>query len=257
MVDVHSEERCVALTGAGARCSRIAKDRRFCFQHDESSPTVDEADQPSAEFVNLVAESTKWRPEQLSGVQKDIAQNIEDLLGETGSLANSFGSLNVSQSLEAFENTVGKTGPTVGKGALVGGVVGSPFGPIGIAAGCTAGAWFGVYQCYNDKRALAASIVDEPPAEATITPSDHVAIKDTQPVQMTIQSAVDGNPSRIEWLRSTLTRERDMDTVAEALDEIPEYRANTGVKQYYITDQQSGHHVVLQFGVPVEEQEPR
>lgn len=253
MVDVHPEERCIALTEAGSRCSRIAKDGRFCFQHDDSSPVVDETDQSSVEFTNLVAGNTKWRPEQLSGVQKDIAQNIEDLLGQTGALANSIGSLDLSQSLEAFGNTAGNTGPTVAKGALVGGTAGSPFGPIGIAAGCTAGAWYGVYRCYNDERALAASIVDDPPAEATITPSDHDAIKDNQPLQMTIRSAVEDNQSKIEWLRSTLTRERDMDAVAAALDGIPKHQSDTDVARYYITDQHSGHHVVVQFGIPVEE----
>lgn len=36
-------EQCRALTGDGERCSRPAQDDGFCFQHDESDPTVDEA----------------------------------------------------------------------------------------------------------------------------------------------------------------------------------------------------------------------
>lgn len=35
-------EQCRALTDDGGRCSRPARDDGFCYQHDESDPTVDE-----------------------------------------------------------------------------------------------------------------------------------------------------------------------------------------------------------------------
>ena len=37
-------DQCVALTGDGERCSRPAQEDGFCYQHDPSDETVDEAD---------------------------------------------------------------------------------------------------------------------------------------------------------------------------------------------------------------------
>ncbi|ELY95435.1 gas vesicle protein GvpO, halophile-type [Natrialba taiwanensis] len=41
--------QCKALTADGERCSRPAQDDGFCFQHDESDPTVSEADDAAEE----------------------------------------------------------------------------------------------------------------------------------------------------------------------------------------------------------------
>ncbi|WP_320443126.1 gas vesicle protein GvpO, halophile-type [Halosolutus halophilus] len=38
-----SADQCKALTGDGERCSRPAQDDGFCFQHDESDPTVNDS----------------------------------------------------------------------------------------------------------------------------------------------------------------------------------------------------------------------
>ena len=38
-----STERCQALTDDGERCSRPAQDDGFCYQHDESDPTVSDS----------------------------------------------------------------------------------------------------------------------------------------------------------------------------------------------------------------------
>lgn len=35
-------DRCQALTDDGERCSRPARDGKFCYQHDEDDPTVDD-----------------------------------------------------------------------------------------------------------------------------------------------------------------------------------------------------------------------
>lgn len=35
--------QCIALTGDGERCSRTARDGEFCYQHDESDETINEA----------------------------------------------------------------------------------------------------------------------------------------------------------------------------------------------------------------------
>lgn len=40
-------EQCRALTADGGRCSRPAQEDGFCYQHDESDPTVDEQDEES------------------------------------------------------------------------------------------------------------------------------------------------------------------------------------------------------------------
>lgn len=37
-----AEEQCIALTSSGERCGRRANDGRFCYQHDEDDPTIDE-----------------------------------------------------------------------------------------------------------------------------------------------------------------------------------------------------------------------
>ncbi|WP_222918708.1 gas vesicle protein GvpO, halophile-type [Natrinema sp. SYSU A 869] len=41
--DAQSREQCKALTTDGERCSRPAQDDGFCYQHDESNPTVSDS----------------------------------------------------------------------------------------------------------------------------------------------------------------------------------------------------------------------
>ncbi len=41
--DTDTSERCQALTDDGERCSRPAQDDGFCYQHDESDPTVSDS----------------------------------------------------------------------------------------------------------------------------------------------------------------------------------------------------------------------
>lgn len=254
MTDVSDEERCIALTNSGDRCSRIAKNGRFCFQHDQSSETVGGADSNPNGFLSIVSGELQIRPEQLSGVRRDVAQNIEQIIAQTGDLTDSITKLDFPSSLNQFKNTVGSTGPTAGKGALIGGVVGSPFGPVGVAAGATAGGWYGVYKSVRDDRALAASVVDEPPADAEVSPSNHRAIEDVDPIQLTIRSALETDDGRTEWLRNTLTRERDMDEVATALEDLPEYDSDAEESGYYIRDHETSETLVLVFGVPEDDE---
>lgn len=55
--EAQASERCKALTESGDRCQRSARDDGFCYQHDESDPTIDDdadgddesGDQPAAE----------------------------------------------------------------------------------------------------------------------------------------------------------------------------------------------------------------
>lgn len=48
MAQIDHEDRCIALTRKGDRCSRTAREGRFCFQHDQSYPTVDNVDSDSS-----------------------------------------------------------------------------------------------------------------------------------------------------------------------------------------------------------------
>lgn len=249
-MSVDEEEQCIALTQSGERCSRIAKHEGFCFQHDESSPTVGSIEPTSEGFLSIVADDIETRPEQFTGVRRDIAENVNNIVSNANSLAEAASSFDLAESLEAFKKTVTQTGPTTGTGALIGGVVGSPFGPIGIATGSTIGGWYGVYRSMQDERALAATVDESPPEGAPITPSDHEAIADIDPIQLTLQSALENEGNQTEWLRSTLTRERDMDSVAEALDQIPQYESEDGNAGYYIREVTTGKVLVLVFGIP-------
>lgn len=44
-----SDDRCIALTADGQRCSRSAGSDDFCYQHDDSDPTVSDAESASQE----------------------------------------------------------------------------------------------------------------------------------------------------------------------------------------------------------------
>lgn len=47
--DTQGGERCKALTADGERCSRPAQENGFCYQHDESDPTVSETETETAD----------------------------------------------------------------------------------------------------------------------------------------------------------------------------------------------------------------
>lgn len=57
MAEAGDGKQCRALTADGDRCSRPARENGFCYQHDESDPTIDDdadgddesGDQPAAE----------------------------------------------------------------------------------------------------------------------------------------------------------------------------------------------------------------
>lgn len=44
-----SHDRCIALTANGERCARSAGEDDFCYQHDDSDPTVSDAEQTEAD----------------------------------------------------------------------------------------------------------------------------------------------------------------------------------------------------------------
>jgi hypothetical protein len=245
MTDINEEDRCIAKTQKGKRCSRVAKDGRFCFQHGPDSATVTEVEKESQRMFGIVADRVNFQPEQLEGVQKDIAQNFQDIFQNTKDFSGSLTSLDFNEALDAFKRTTISTARTPAKHAIVGGVAGSPGGPIGTAAGTTAGVWHGIYKVANDDRAVQAQVVEEAPTEADVIPTDHEAIEDVEPIQMAIKSAIETGEEQTEWLRTTVFRERDMDSVDSALSKIPGYQNAQGITEYYIRDQESGEVLLL------------
>lgn len=252
MSDLLEEEQCIAITQAGDRCSRVATGDRFCFQHDESFPTIDGTDSNPEGFSVIVSDQLSTAPEKLSGVQQDLAQNLNDIISRAGGIGKALRSADFGDAADSFRSTATATGPTAGTGALIGGAMGSPFGPIGIAAGATAGGWYGVYHSTKDGRAVAATIVDdeEIPDNATVNSSDHPAIADLEPVQLAMASAIETDTGRSEWLRSTLTRERDMGAVAEAFEKIEAYASTEEGRSYFINHEEREVVLKVIFGEP-------
>ena len=247
MADSSEEENCVALTQSGNRCSRLAKQGRFCFQHAKMDDVelVEGVNPESEGIISVVSSGFGTRAAHLSGVQRDVGQNIEQIVDEAGSIVEAFRSTDLGGALDAFKNTVGKTGASAGKGAVIGGTLGSPFGPVGIAAGATAGGWFGVYRGLQDKRAVAVTVVPEAPEEAPVIPSTHDDIADVRPIQLAIQSAIDREEGDQEWIRNTLTREWDMEAVEEALDNLEQYDSEEGLTGYYLQHEEDDQQYTL------------
>lgn len=186
-----------------------------------------------------------------SDARRDISQNFRELIGEADGLSEAIRSADVGKAAEKFKDAVGSSAPSAGKGALLGGVVGSPFGPIGVAAGVTMGGWFGVYRTIGDNRMVAATIVDEAPDDAEIISLETEEIRDLEPIQLAVQSAKE-ETSRREWIKSTLFRERDMDEVEEALQPLPKYDGQEDYNGYFVKDESSGEVFLLIFGIPQE-----
>lgn len=82
MAQIDDEDRCIALTKNEDRCRRKAKEGRFCFQHDQSYPTVDSADSDSLKSqcvwngCTRAASSGYTVEEKDRSDDSDIAQNL-------------------------------------------------------------------------------------------------------------------------------------------------------------------------------------
>lgn len=253
MTDISEEERCVALTEEEERCSRVAKEGEFCFQHDASAETIETRDSEYNGIFNLVADQAAIRPDQLTGVKRDIAQNMEDVLNSVKDAQGALTSLDFDEAMDTFRDAAESTAATPAKYAAVGGTAGSIGGPAGAAAGATVGAWYGVFEIADDDRSIRAQVVKDVTNEVDVIPSDHPEIADVEPIQLAIQSGVDTKETKTEWLRSTVFRDRDMDRVEEALGKIPGHQNERGATEYYIRDQDSGEILRVVFGEPIDE----
>jgi len=243
---------CAAITNTGDQCSRLAKDGQFCFQHDASYETINrELNTEKSGYLTVVSDTVGEKTVSFSDARRDVSKNFKELFGEVDGLSEAIRSADVGKAAEKFKDVVGSSAPTAGKGALLGGVAGSPFGPIGVAAGVTLGSWFGVYRTIGDDRMVAATIVDEAPDDAEVISLETDSIRDLEPVQLAVQSAKE-ETSRREWIKSTLFRERDMDEVEEALQPLPKYDGREDYNGYFVKDESSGEVFLLIFGIPQE-----
>ncbi|WP_247729006.1 gas vesicle protein GvpO, halophile-type [Halovivax limisalsi] len=79
-----SDDRCIALTADGERCGRSAGEDDFCYQHDDSDPTVSDAEQPEAEESSEKQRSGERLKEQEATEQEREGSTEADREGSTG-----------------------------------------------------------------------------------------------------------------------------------------------------------------------------
>ncbi|WP_254863315.1 gas vesicle protein GvpO, halophile-type [Halovivax gelatinilyticus] len=71
------DDRCIALTASGERCARSAGSGDFCYQHDESDPTVSEAETESTEEESTDEESESESGEQETTEPEEVEVTVE------------------------------------------------------------------------------------------------------------------------------------------------------------------------------------
>jgi hypothetical protein len=255
MTDVDANERCIALTQRGERCSRVAKDGEFCFQHDESYDTIDVQRSDDAGLVNWLSSELESRAATVSDIQRDVYMNLADMQEGVQTMVDDFksGDIGLNTLLSNFEEVAvevgGERSRNTAAGAVIGGIAGAPLGPAGIYAGIVTGSSVSFFMSPKDDRAVVGFLIEEPPEDAEIIPSNHSALSDVTPIQLVVESTVENEDD--DWIRETNTRSWDMNAVEDALSSIPEYEADEappGV--YYIQDIETGKIVVLVFGTP-------
>ena len=255
MTDIDDDERCIALTRSGDRCSRVAKSGSFCFQHDENDETVDIQTSKNEGIVNWLSSELESKAATASDVQRDVYMNLAGMQEGIQNTVSDFksGNIGLGTLLSGFEeiavNVGGDRSRNTAAGALIGGIAGTPLGPAGIYAGIVAGSSISFFMSPKDDRAVVGFLVDETPDGAEITDSNHPDIIDVTPIQLVVESTVENEDG--DWVRETNIRSWDMDSVEEALDSIPEYEAEEAPPGgYYIRDVETGEIVVLVFGTP-------
>lgn len=83
---VEGVEQCIALTGDGERCSRPAGPDGFCFQHDENTRTIEEADDVEADTVEEALEerdemnSDDAEGGQTAGGDQEVSEDISEAI---------------------------------------------------------------------------------------------------------------------------------------------------------------------------------
>lgn len=257
MADINEEEQCIAKTDRGTRCSRVAKDSRFCFQHEnkEDTETVEVQSSKDAGLANWLSSELETRAEQASDLQRDIYMNLADMQSGVQNAVEDFksGNRSLDALFERFEETAEEVGGNRSRntaaGALIGGIAGAPLGPVGIYGGIVAGSSISFFLSPKDERTVIAIPVDEIPDDAEVVLSNNPTIASVAPIQLVVKSAADGEEG--DWIRETNTRAWDMDEVEAALAQLPEYEAQESAPSgYYIRDVQTKNVVVVIFGIP-------
>jgi hypothetical protein len=258
MAKYGDEERCIAKTGSGGRCSRVAKDDGFCFQHDRSYDTVEIQTAQSAGVVNWLSSELESRAAQASDIQRDVYMNLVDMQSSLANVIDDFKSGNASLDTvlkrfsETAEDVGGGRSQNTAAGAVIGGIAGAPLGPAGIYAGIVAGSSISFFMTPKDERTIIAIPVGEVPDDAEVVSSNDPAIESISAIQLVVESAADGEEE--DWVRETNTRSWDMDEAESALDDLPKYEADDSPPGgYYIRDVKTGQVVVLIFGIPDED----
>lgn len=258
MTEISTEEQCIALTTSGERCKRVAKDRRFCFQHDEENEVVVTPKEEDSYIINWLSGGLGDQAARASGIKRDVYLNIadaqegiqdtlRDIRNGNSSLPSVF-----SQFYTTVDDVAGERGTKTVAGAVVGGIVGILGGPAGIYTGIVAGSTIGFYLSEEDDRGIIGFHVSEVPDDAEIVDSTHPAIREVDPIQLVVQSTVEDADE--DWVRETKTRAWDMNQVEEALSALPKYEADESPPGgYYVRDENTESVIVLVFGQPEEE----
>ncbi|SEV84818.1 gas vesicle protein GvpO, halophile-type [Natrinema salifodinae] len=79
--DSQSREQCKALTADGERCSRPARDDGFCYQHDESDPTVSDSQATEQEKQEEQAEQEQ-PDDQAEGADASASSGSVDMTAD-------------------------------------------------------------------------------------------------------------------------------------------------------------------------------
>lgn len=258
MTDISSQEQCIAVTNSGERCKRIAKDGKFCYQHDDGDEIVEIETSEGPRIVNWLSAELEQETTKVSGVKQDIYLNIADAQEGLHSILKDVrhGDTSPETLFSHLDQVVDEVGGDRGKntvfGALVGGIAGIPGGPVGIWAGIVAGSSVGFWVSEKDDRGVLGFLVSDVPEDAKVVSSDHNVIADIEPIQLVIQSTIEEDGD--DWVRETQTRAWDMDEVENALSQLPKYEADQHPPGgYYVRDPETDSVVVLIFGEPEEE----
>ena len=99
------DERCIALTTDGDRCTRRATDGKFCYQHDESDPTVEDAADESGGQSSDAAEDARATADGGTAAESSGEESGDDSESEASEESDSAEESTEESDEEAEEST--------------------------------------------------------------------------------------------------------------------------------------------------------
>lgn len=113
----NADGRCLALTDDGERCSRSAGEDGFCFQHDESDPTVSdsqavEEDQADEETEAQEQDQENEQEQEAEGEQQDAQDQQQETEEEEVEVQEEGEARDESESSSASETGISREGTT-------------------------------------------------------------------------------------------------------------------------------------------------